>query len=192
LGVGGGGCGRNIDRTGRRDIGNSDKQILLDFTLNWDPSDKLSTWVNLDYMAPANDNRSGKPYVVGIAAAGRYAITDATGISLRGEFIKSNDNYLEVAAPPFNLANVATDPLPGVLTGLPGWYREDQQLWSLTATLDHALTEHLSIKAEAVYQAGSANHDVSDNQYFCDKTCVDNDGMDQRQVLLGAQMTYEF
>jgi hypothetical protein len=195
LGVGGGSCGFNIDGTGRRDTGNSDQQILFDFTLNWDPSDRLSTWVNLDYMAPANDKRTGKPYVVGIAAAGRYAITDNTGISLRGEFIKSNDNYLEIAAPPLNPASAFGpngDDAPDVLTGFPGWYREDQQLWSLTATLDHALTEHLNVKAEVVYQEGSANHNVSENQYFCDRHCVDNDRMSERQVLLGAQMTYEF
>ena len=96
--------------------------------------------------------------------AGRYAITDATGISLRGEYIRSNDNYLGIAAPLDSWRPVATrtslngsrsDHPVGVA---PGWYKEDQNLWSVTATLDHALTEHLSIKAEVVYQEGSTNH----------------------------------
>ena len=104
-----GGCGITIDSTGRSNTGNTDRQLLFDFTLNWDPSDRLSTWVNIDYMKPTNERRtSGSPYAVGIAAAGRYGITDNTGIALRGEYIYSNDNYLGIASP-FNLATVAPD-----------------------------------------------------------------------------------
>jgi hypothetical protein len=200
-----GGCGITIDGTGRTNTGNNDRQILVDFTMNWDPSDKLSTWVNLDYMAPANDRRSGKPWAVGLAMAGRYAITDATGISLRGEYIRSNDNYLGIAAP-LNLATIAPDVINGsfpiiLSESLPGWYKEDQNVWSVTATLDHALTEHLSVKAEVVYQEGSANHtangtgitgtNTTNNEFFCNKSCQGTH-LTRRQVLLGAQMTYEF
>jgi hypothetical protein len=195
LGVGGGGCGFNIDVTGRRNTGGSDKQLLLDLTLNWDPSDKLSTWVNIDYMDPVNEKRTGNPYAFGIAAAGRYGITDNTGISLRAEYIYSNDNYLEIAAPPLDLANVLTDGLPVALSPFPAWFKEDQKLWSITATLDHALTEHLSVKGEVVYQQGSTNHadgvGTTNNSFFCNKSCQGTH-LTRRQVLLGAQMTYEF
>jgi len=193
-----GGCGLTIDGTGRSNTGNNDRQILIDFTANWDPSDKLSTWFALDYMAPTNDRRTGKPWGVGLAAAGRYAVTDATGIALRGEYIYSNDNYLGIGVP-INLATIAPDLIngsfPGIIHGAPGWYKEDQQLWSLTATLDHALTEHLSIKGELVYQEGSANHTsnggATNNEFFCNKSCQGTH-LTRRQVLLGAQMTYEF
>jgi hypothetical protein len=201
-----GGCGITMDGTGRTNVNGSDKQLLLDFTINWDPSDKLSTWVNLDYMTSINNRRtSGNPYAIGIAAAGRYAVTDATGISLRGEYINSNDNYLGMASP-VNLATIApdildatsflsTDPFPGTIgTAVPGWYKEDQQLYSLTGTVDHALTEHLSVKAEVVYQRGNANHKdngATSNSYFCNKSCQGN-RLSKDQVLLGAQMTYEF
>lgn len=192
-----GGCGLTIDGTGRSNTGNTDRQILVDFTMNWDPSDALSTWVNVDYMAPTNDRRTGKPYAVGIAAAGRYAVTDATGISLRAEYIYSNDNYLGIAVP-LNLATIAPDAilgnLPGILSALPGWYKEDQRIWSVTGTVDHALTEHLSVKAEVVYQQGSTNHTAnggaSNNNFFCNKDC--SSSLQRNQVLLGAQMTYEF
>jgi hypothetical protein len=187
-----GGCGITSDATGRMNTGNTDRQLLFDFTLNWDPSDRLSTWVNIDYMKPTNERReSGNPYAAGIALAGRYAITDNTGISLRGEYIYSNDNYLQLASP-FNLATGDDEER---LTSTPGWYKEDQKLWSLTATLDHALTEHLSIKGEVVYQEGSANHTAeggnTNNSFFCNKSC-EADYLTRRQVLLGAQMTYEF
>jgi hypothetical protein len=133
--------------------------------------------------------------------AGRYAVTDATGIALRGEYIYSNDNYLGMASP-INLATIAPDilfpgsgPPPGVtLTPTPGWYKEDQDLWSLTGTVDHALTEHLSIKGEVVYQRGNANHNdngTTSNSFFCNKSC-ESHTLARDQVLLGAQMTYEF
>jgi hypothetical protein len=64
----------------------------------------------------------------------------------------------------------------------------DHDLWSLTATLDHALTEHLTVKAEVVYQEGSASSGT-DNVFFVD----DNfSNIDDSQVLLGVQMTYQF
>jgi hypothetical protein len=189
-----GGCGITIDGTGRSNTGNNDKQILVDFTANWDPSDKLSTWLNLDYMAPANDRRTGKPYAIGVAAAGRFAVTDATGVALRTEYIYSNDNYIGIA-PPINLATVLPDigngTIPGVImTPTPGWFKEDQHIWTVTATVDHALTEHLSVKAEVVYQEGNSEN-ATDNQYFCNKSCQGTH-LERRQVLLGAQMTYEF
>ena len=168
---GGGVCGVN----GR----NNDRQVIFDFTLNWDPSDRLSTWLNVDYMYFVNDQRvAGEPYILGVAAAGRYGITDATGFALRLEYIYSNDNYLGVSAPGIFFAKPAS------------WYTEDQDLWSATATLDHALTEHLSVKAEVVYQEGNSRSNT-DNMYFCNKTC--NSGfLTRSQLLLGAQMTYEF
>lgn len=185
-----GGCGITIDGAGRLDTGNNDRQIVLDFTANWDPSDKLSTWVNVDYLAPTNDRRTGKPYAIGVAAAGRYGITDVTGVAMRLEYIRSNDNYLGLATP-INLSTILIDPPPGVLPpGIPAWYWEDQDIWSVTATLDHKLTDHLSVKAEVVYQEGNSIKNT-DNQYFCDEQCTAA-FLDRRQVLVGAQMTYEF
>jgi len=203
-----GGCGitYTFANGGRSNPSGNDKQLLLDFTVNWDPSDKLSTWLNIDYMKPIGHRRThGNPQAFGLAAAGRYEITDNTGISLRGEYIYSKDNYIGLASP-INPATIAPDliegTLPVILTGLPGWFMEDQDIWSLTATLDHALTEHLKIKAEVVYQQGSGNHTQNDNQFFCNKSCQTNPGglnpggggnyLTNRQVLLGAQMTYEF
>jgi hypothetical protein len=152
---------------------NSDRQVLYDFTLNWDPSDRLSTWLNVDYMYPTNDARAGSPYVFGIAAAGRYGITDDTGFALRFEYIYSNDNYVGVVAP-----------APST------FFPDDQDIFSTTATLDHALTEHLSVKAEVVYQVGHAR-DTKDSVFFCNSSCPGG-SLSKDQLLLGAQMTYEF
>jgi hypothetical protein len=189
-----GGCGSNIDGTGRSNTNGGDQQLLLDVTMNWDPSDRLSTWVNVDYMEPLNERRpDGQPYLIGVAAAGRYAVSDATGLSMRLEYIYSNDNYVSLMAPiqPSTIvADLGTGNPPVALAALPAWYWEDQDIWSVTATFDHALTDHLSVKAEVVYQEGNSRKN-SDNQYFCNKACWGTH-LARRQVLLGAQMTYEF
>jgi hypothetical protein len=130
--------------------------------------------------------------------AGRYELSDAMGISLRGEYIYSNDNYLGIQVP-INLATIVPDLVggtpPGILNPTPGWYKEDQEVWSITATLDRALTEHLTLKAEVVYQQGSADRSddtgLKNNQFFCNKNC-NHSSLQSNQVLLGAQMTYEF
>jgi hypothetical protein len=187
-----GGCGITISN-GRLNVGDNDDQLLLDLTMNWDPSDKLSTWVNVDYMQPMHERRPGSPYLFGIAAAGRYGITDTTGLALRLEYIYSNDQYLGMATA-INPATIFVDGPPAILPSpaatLAGYFKEDQTVWTVTATLDHALTEHLSIKGEVVYQEGDTSHNT-DNQYFCNKSCNANQ-LDRRQILLGAQMTYEF
>jgi hypothetical protein len=143
-----------------------DKQGIVDVVLNWDPSDQLSTWVNVDWIWTDSEVRVGDSRVFGIAAAGRYAVSDATGFSLRGEYVRSTDDYVEV---------VGAAPL------------ENQELWSITGTIDHTLTDHVSVKAEVVYQEGSANKS-GDDQFFANSSGFDS----ERQVLLGAQMIYEF
>jgi hypothetical protein len=179
----GGTCG-TVTQRGIVDASNGDEQVLFDVTVNWDPSDRLSTWLNASYMYANGDGRRDDPSIFGIAAAGRYAITDATGIALRLEYIKSKDNYLELAAPPFNPSTSVGPPVAIANAG------DEQGIWSVTATVDHALTDHLSVKAEVVYQEGNSE-DNTDNQYFCGDSCNVNE-LDRRQVLLGAQMTYEF
>jgi len=147
---------------------NKDKQGVVDMVLDWNPSDRLSTWLNVDWIWTENEMRSGDARALGIAVAGRYALTDATGFALRGEYVRSWDDYVEVTAS----------------AGPP----DDQNLWSITGTIDHKLTDHLTVKAEVVYQEGSAD-DSPDDQFF-----VNDHGGDlsERQVLVGAQMVYQF
>jgi len=182
----GGGCGATIGPSGSLDAASSDKQMLFDVTFNWDPSDRLSTWVNADYLDAIEEDRAGNPRIFGIAAAGRYAVTDTTGFALRLEYIKIWDNYLQIAANPLNLSTIVVDGPPIPLEGP----RADQDLWSLTATVDHKLTDHLTVKAELVYQQGNAE-DNNDEIFFCGDSC-NASALEENQVLLGAQMTYEF
>ena len=120
---------------------NSDKVGLLDAVLTWNPSDRLSTWVNFDYywpsnLGPAPGSLSGLN-IWGIAGAGRYAITEATGFALRYEYLQ----FLNYSA------------------------SDDADLMELTATLDHHLTDHLVVSAEGRWDRGRADG-VPNNLYL--------------------------
>ncbi|MGE4607002.1 MAG: outer membrane beta-barrel protein, partial [Myxococcota bacterium] len=127
------------------EVGNDkDDQGVVDVVVNWDPSDKLSMYLNFDYYWANRDGRTGSPQgnpeAFGLGVAGRYAVTDNTGVSLRGEWVGFRDDYFGISC--------------GGLTLCPG-FDNDQDLWEITTTLDHALTDHLTVKAEVAYVAGS-------------------------------------
>jgi hypothetical protein len=159
---------------------NKDKQGIVDMVFDWNPSDRLSTYLNVDWIWMKYDRRSNAhttdARALGIAVAGRYAITDATGFALRGEFVKSWDDYVELDA-------ISSDPDPDLAA------KVNQELWSLTGTVDHSLTEHLTVKAEVVYQIGRNNRNFQNDTFFVDN---DEDDLDNDQVLVGVQMTYQF
>src|SRR5262249_49080112 len=118
---------------------NTDKVGLLDAVLTWDPSDKLSTWVNFDYWWVLNPNNHVADQglaglsIWGIAGAGRYAITESTGFSLRYEYLA------------FNNATRSNG------TGV------DATLMELTGTLDHHLTDNLLVRVEGRWDKGNAS-----------------------------------
>jgi len=160
---------------------NSDKIGLLDAVLTWDPSDSLSTWINFDYWwtsgngsAPSNGLKDLN--IWGIAGAGRYAITEATGFSLRYEYLSFND---------FGQGANSTD----------------ADLMSLTATLDHHLTDNLVLSAEGRWDRGRFD-DAPNRIYLRDdsggsvdlSSFLDNSSGNgsNHQVLGLVQMRYEF
>lgn len=146
----------------------SDEVGVLDAVLTWNPSDRLSTWVNVDYYW-LHDN--GNTFYQGLiedtniyagAAASRYAITDATGVSMRGEY-----QWWDV---------------DGVT---------DLYIWAITGTVDHALTENLIVKVEARYDAAKIRG-FSDEIFFMDGHDGPGVWNDSDQVMGLVQMMYKF
>ena len=112
---------------------NKDDVLLLNSVLTWDPSENLSTWMDVTYNMLQGTGAGTDPWAVGIALAGRLAITEATGFALRGEYIRAEEAF--IATPSASLSGT-------------------QNLWSLTGTLDHSLTENLIARAEVRYEEG--------------------------------------
>jgi hypothetical protein len=154
----------------------NDAVVLLDGVLNWDPSENLATYLDVTYQTWSNGQTSTglDPWAVGMAAAGRLAITEATGFALRFEYLYSGDNFLFGGISPAAAIPVGAD----------------QTLYGITGTLDHALTENLIVKAEARYDTGTINKSANDNVFFFDGT---GSGVTEAdQVTVGAEMSYRF
>jgi hypothetical protein len=158
--------GPECGSTGAAPDDSDDKNGIVDIVVNWDPSDKLSTYLNIDYVWADGEGRGGDPSAFGLGMAGRYAITDTWGAALRLEYVGYEDAYVGIGAPNGGF---------------------DFDLFTLTATADHALTEHLTVKAELAFQ--HADGDMNDGRYFRDGS---GNELTDNEVLLGVQMLYEF
>ena len=157
---------------------------ILDLILSADPTDFLSLWFNFDWVyesqpsgvraqagGQTNDN------TFGFALAGRYAITDQTGIAVRGEYVFNEDAGNFVRA----LNNgVAGGPRAGSI-----------QQWSATLTADHHLTDNLMIRGEFRYDGAKVKG--GSNQVFCGSgTGCAYPAAHSDQFVFIVDMTYEF
>ncbi len=99
---------------------------VFDVVVTYAPTDSFTGWINFDWVRNfGSDVKDGDKF--GIATAGRFGITDDTGIGGRLEYLTQEANVL------------ATD------------ISDDQKYVTATATLDHTLTEGLVIRAELRY-----------------------------------------
>ena len=130
--------------------------------MNWNPTDRLSTWANYDFYWTDNTNNTDLTSlnIHAFALASRYAITDATGVSLRGEYQWWDSN------------------VPNI------------HFWTITGTLDHTLTENLIVKLEGRYDIGKAAGEPND--FFMSGNDGPGVFDDSDQVLGLVQMMYKF
>jgi len=121
-------------------LGNSigDQVGLADVTAFFNPSDNLSLWANYDYLF----NEGTGYYANGIALAGRLGIQDF-GVAVRGEFVREHAD-----GSGNTLLTTSVD--------------NESDIWTLTGTLDYALTEHLTVKTEVVWDRVDGNTSSSD------------------------------
>jgi hypothetical protein len=165
--------------TGAADSGSAndqpagDRETILDVILGWTPNEKFSGYVNADWIqtevSRGLDATVDPPVVVpvdfevegyGVAVAGRYAFTEATGFALRGEWVDLDE-----------------------------FFGEDTELktWTLTGTVDHKLTDQLTLRGEVRYDA-IQDADPDDDQFF------DSDGTlgEDSELVAGVEVIYSF
>jgi hypothetical protein len=111
-----------------------DRETILDAILGWTPNESFSAYINADWIqtkisrfpnpAPPPNNLPADTDVegFGVAVAGRYAFTEATGFALRGEYVDLDEFFGDGT---------------------------DLSLWTLTGTLDHKLADQLTFRVEA-------------------------------------------
>jgi hypothetical protein len=102
-----------------------DKELILDFIARFTPSERVSSYVNFDYISSENRFDPTLEYDgYGVSAAARVALADSTGLAGRVEYLK-------------------LDPDAG----------SDFGIWGVTGTVDHALIGGLTVRAELRYDA---------------------------------------
>ena len=166
---------------GRPGVGrDSDYVGILDFVATWDPSDELSAWVNFDAIFTHDDGLPDNA-VYAVAVAGHLVITEATGFSLRGEYVHGDDVFKG----------------SGILSGdmgLPTFAgATDIDLFSITGTFDHRLATNLTLRVEGRYDV--VHLDGAPDMFFV----ADEDPVDlptiyrkEDQVLALVEVLYEF
>jgi hypothetical protein len=116
-------------------IGTNDIISLIDVVGKWNPSEKLSLWANADYFwadGTHQQTANGANYM-GVALAGRYALTERLGFSMRGEVLRGENTGLFLE--PYG---VFADNNKGA----------NMYLWEVTGTVDYALTDNLTLRGE--------------------------------------------
>lgn len=116
---------------------------IIDVVMTADPMDNLSVWANFDYVNTSGDDRFMNGEAYGIAVAGRLGVTDKTGIATRVEYVLVDQDLA-----------LATD---------------DVEIFSLTGTVDHSLTDNLVVRAEIrwdnlIEDGGGSFANAKDNQ----------------------------
>jgi hypothetical protein len=156
------------------------EQMLINLLVKANPTDRLALYVNGDY-AFADANNSPKAW--GVEAGGRFGITDRTGISLRGEYVADNDNFLGFQG----WQN-------GTPVGEPALVPTDVKIYGVTATLDHLLTDQLMIRGEVRWDAIHKGGGVSNAEFFHGTPDFNDSDLDQsaNQITLGAEVVYNF
>jgi hypothetical protein len=141
-----------------------DKFAIIDVLLTWDPNEQLSMWLNADYTIDDNDGGSN-PGAYGIAVAGRYAWSERLGTALRLEYVADDRASF----------------------GFP----DEADIWSITATIDYALTQHLILKGEIRHDQGQIDKNP-DHLFIDDGDRLPGVYTDQDQTMIGAQVIYNF
>jgi hypothetical protein len=147
-----------------------DETGVVNGTVRFDASERLALYLNGDY-AWADDNDAA---AWGVAAGGRFGITDRTGIALRGEYVADVDEGL-------GFFGITGDDFGNDVLAFTGI-----ETWGVTATLDHLLTDHLMIRGEVRYD--DIDKDDTDNEEFFE----DSDDFDSDQIVIGAEVIYNF
>jgi hypothetical protein len=120
---------------GNGGIGSNDTVSLIDVVAKWKPSEKLSTWANFDYFWAdgTHDPVANGANFLGFGLAGRYALTDRLGFAMRGEMVRGENTAWFLSPDGIDADNNR---------GANAW------LWEVTATVDYALTDSLTVRGE--------------------------------------------
>jgi hypothetical protein len=165
-------------------------RTVLNGVVKFNPTDRLALFVNGDYATMAND---GNAKAWGIATGGRFGITDRTGVSLRGEYVADNGNYLGFCSLPNSDFVYGSDDGCGFDSN-DFTVETDVKIFGVTATVDHLLTDQLMVRGEVRWDNVRHSGNTSNGEFYngsLDGSESDY-GLKSNQVVLGAEVVYNF
>ena len=136
----------------------ADSVALIDLVATWDPTENVSAWINFDYFWFNNAGRGDgtdfpfdfdRMNAYGISTGARWGFLESTGLAVRFEWLRAEYH-------PFLLEEAGET--------LFGNIGQDSDHLSITGTLDHALSDNLSVRLEGRYDWGDIN--VGDDNFF--------------------------
>ncbi|HEX5066744.1 MAG TPA: outer membrane beta-barrel protein, partial [Myxococcota bacterium] len=156
-----------------------DQLGLVDATAWFNPTDTVSLWANYDYLFAQGTGY----YAHGIAVAGRVAVLPDLGVAVRGEYIR------EQSSASHGVLFLQSDPDITVNNG------HSSDIWSVTGTVDYALTEHLKVKSELRWDRANGNGDSNSitspgNNQFPENNPNDFSSIDQLVWLIAAEYVF--
>ena len=149
-----------------------DKETILDLIIGWEPSESFSSYINADWIS-TEDSTVGDVDGFGIAMAGRYALSERTGIAARVEYI--------------DLEFEPVGPTPDV----------PLEMFTITGTLDHKLANNLTLRGEVRYDViEDAGGGSAENLFFDDDGNTVLSGIpgagEDDQIVAGVEVIYTF
>jgi hypothetical protein len=136
---------------------------IVNLLFKHDPTESFSWYVNYDYSWRDGDyDEFSGATGHGISVAGRYAITERLGAALRAEYVTTDEGFL---------------------------LEREVNLWGLTGTIDYALTEQLTVKAELRWDQGSIRR-APDDLYPSNHSGLEVDEDDA--AVIGVEAIYRF
>jgi hypothetical protein len=161
---------------GERYANDGDESGTVNLLAKWTPSDRFGMYLNGDFgWMNEPQGTDLDPYGWGVSLAGRFGITDRTGIALRGEFVRDHDGYILYGGK-FGGLTDASD------------VTEIDQVWSVTGTVDHLLTDQLMVRAEARWDLVDLDDGPSDIYYENNNY----PGTEDDQITLFLEVVYNF
>jgi hypothetical protein len=158
--------------------------MYLQLDMGWE--DFGGNWVAINDGAPNFNQKT--PFWFGVAMAGRYAITDRLGFSLRGEWF-NDDRSGFFCTQGGNGAAVNLNPNGNNATACAGTgINLSSSAYEATATVDYALTSQLTARAE--FRSDWVSNQYGSDDFF--RTSTDRPNLQQNQQVLAAQLYYRF
>jgi hypothetical protein len=137
---------------------NGDNEVILDFIARFTPNDKFGSYVNFDWISTDLGGNTLDGY--GVAAAGRLALGESTGVAGRFEYLSLEDDF-----------------------------SSDIEIWGITGTVDQEIADGLTLRAEIRYDKATDADFITgsgDDIYAGDDGFFDDDD----QVTAGVELVY--